>query len=187
MRKTLMAAMLAGLLPFAAHADSVNYDYVELGWSQIDLDHTGTDFDGGALNGSAALGENFFIYGGYGMHESDPGSVDLDITRLGFGWKRGIADSTDVVVNANWVNYDIGSGGFGDVDGYEVEVGLRTAHGTRFESQIALGYEDGDEVDGELYGRLSGHFKFNETWGVVASAALRDGGNEYFVGPRLSF
>ena len=193
MRKTLMAALLAGPLSFglfasAAQAAEVGYNYLELGYSQVDLDGTSVDFDGGALNGSALLGEQFFIYGGYGAHDSDPGSVDLDVTRLGFGWRHGIGESSDLVINANWVNYDIGSSFLGgDIDGYEVELGLRTAHGDRFESLVAIGYEDGNDVDGDVYGRLSGHFKFTQRWGLVGSASFHDGGNEYFVGPRLSF
>lgn len=188
MRKSLFALALISALPMAATAGDISYNYAELGYSQIDIKGGGNDADGVTLNGSALLGDNFFIYGGHGQHETDHGSIDLDITRLGVGWRHGLKGNMDLVLNANYIRVDADVGSFSaDADGYEAEVGLRNSFGQNFETTIALGYTDGNDVDGDFYGKLSGHYKFNQNWGLVATATFADGANEYLIGPRLRF
>ena len=188
MRKTLFALIAMAALPMAANAGDISYDYIELGYSQIDLDGTSNDFDGAAFNGSVSIGKDFFLYGGYGQHESDRGSIDLDTTRLGIGWHRGINDSTDLVLSANYLRFDVDLAGLsGDADGYEAEVGVRSAFTPNFEAEFALGYADGGDFHGDVYGRIQGNYKFSGNWGLVASATFAEGGNQYLIGPRLRF
>ncbi|MBD8527058.1 Ax21 family protein [Pseudomarimonas arenosa] len=187
MRKTLFALALLAL-PLAANAGEISYNYGELGYSQLNIKGSSNDADGVAFNGSALLGDQFFIYGGHGRHETDIASVDLDLTRLGFGWRHGLSSSMDLVLNANYLRLDVDAGVFrGDVDGYEAEIGLRNSFGQRFETTVALGYTNGDNIDGDVYAKLSGHYKFNKNWGLVATATVAEGANEYLIGPRLRF
>lgn len=188
MKRTLTALALALALPFGAHAADLSYSYIEGGWQKFDIDG-GTNSDGWVANGSAALGENFHLYGGYGQSELDGTSLDADTWRLGVGWNTGINATNDLVVRANYVEAKIDIPGFraAKADGYEAEVGVRTALGERFETYAAAGYIDIEDGSGDFYGKLGGQYKFTPTFGIVAQATLADGGNEYFVGPRLSF
>jgi Ax21 family sulfation-dependent quorum factor len=188
MKRTLTALALALALPFGAHAADLSYSYIEGGWQKFDIDG-GTNADGWVANGSAALGENFHIYGGYGQSELDRTNIDADTWRLGVGWNTGINASNDLVVRANYVEAKTDIPGFQSVkaDGYEAEVGVRTAFGDRFETYAAAGYVDVERGSGDFYGKLGGQYKFTPAFGIVAQATLADGGNEYFVGPRLSF
>ena len=188
MKRTLTALALALALPFSAQAADLSYSYIEGGWQKFDIDR-GSDSDGWVVNGSAALGENFHIYGGYGQNELDILNVDAEVWRLGVGWNTGISDNSDLVVRANYVEAKTDIPGFRSVkaDGYEAEVGVRTAFGQKFETYAAAGYVDVERGSGDFYGKLGGQYKFTPTFGLVAQATLADGGNEYFVGPRLSF
>ena len=183
---TVVTLMLA--LPFGAGAADLDYSYIEGGWTEIGVKDA-PDGDGWRLGGSAALGEHVHIFGSYTDAEIDNSdSFDAEIMRLGLGWNTGISDSSDLVVRANYLELD-SNFPIGDTssDGYEAEVGLRSAFGARFETYAAAGYIDTDRGDGDLYGKLGAQYKFTPRFGLVANATLSDDANEYFVGPRLSF
>ena len=51
-----------------------------------------------------------------------------------------------------------------------------------------LGYMDGDQYDGDAYGRLGATVKFNQNWGINADVRVVNGGDtQWFVGPRFTF
>lgn len=189
MKRTLLALALAATsLPLVASAAELNYSYIEGGYTQLDADDGAPDADGLGFNGSVAISESFFLFGGYSSNEIDGTPVDVDVQRLGLGWHNAISERTDLVLGLNYLRFDLEQGGFGiDANGYEAEVGVRHAFGQRFEGQAMLGYVDGGDFNGSLYGKLGGEFKFNEDWSLVGSALLRDDVNEFFVGPRLNF
>jgi Ax21 family sulfation-dependent quorum factor len=172
-------------MPLAASAADVSYNYVEGGYQNFDLDGA-PGADGVNLGGSAALGQHLHVFGSYGNVEIDNSNVDVDLWRLGLGWNTGISDNSHLVVRANYLQVDAG---LADAEGWEAEVGLRSAFGANFETYVGLGYVDGDEVDGsgDVYGKLNAQYKFNPTWGLVGSVTLADDRNEYFFGPRISF
>ena len=49
------------------------------------------------------------------------------------------------------------------------------------------GYEDGNDFDGDFYGRLGGQVKINTNWGVAADVKFADGDTQFFVGPRITW
>ncbi|MCK7592439.1 outer membrane beta-barrel protein [Pseudomarimonas salicorniae] len=188
MKRSLLALAVLSL-PLAAGAADLNYNYIEGGYNQLDPDGGGSEADGFGLNGSVSLGQSLFLYGGWSSNEIDGTSADIDVQRIGLGWRNGIGDRTDLVVNANYLKFDVDAGGGVDfdADGYEAEVGVRHAFGDRFEGQASLGYVDGGDFSGTFYGKLTGQFRFNQNWGLVGSTVIRDDVKEYFIGPRLSF
>lgn len=186
------AVIAAGSLLAAtgASADELSYSYLEAGYLQTNIDDSGTDADGWRLGGSVALGESFHLFGNYDAQELDDINVDVDTWRLGLGWNRSIADAHDLVVRAAYLELDADVGpASASVDGWEAEVGVRSALTPNFETYVALGYADADDVggDGDLFGKLSGQYKFNPTWGLVATVSINDDANEVFIGPRISF
>ena len=74
-----------------------------------------------------------------------------------------------------------------DYDGWSAEVGVRGALHPNFEGYVMAGYEDGDNYDGEFYGRLGAQAKFNQNWGVSGDVKFVDGDTQWFVGPRFSW
>lgn len=192
MKRTLAlsALALAAALPFAASAADLDYSYLEGGYTSIDADG-GLDADGWVIGGSAAIAPNVHVFGSYGSTELDGADLedtDIDggIARIGLGWNTGINDQNDLVVRANYLKIDTDFPG-GDTDGYEAEVGLRTAFTPNFETYAAAGYADIGRGSGDLYGKLGAHYKFNQNWGLAGSVTLADGANEYFIGPRFGF
>jgi Ax21 family sulfation-dependent quorum factor len=187
MKRTVALAALAltAALPFAATAADLDYSYFEAGKTFVEADG-GADADGWAAQGSFAITPFLHIYGGYGSSKIDDSNIDADISRLGLGWNTSINETSDLVVRANYLDVDAGFP-FGEAEGYEAEVGMRSAWLPKFETYFAAGYADIDRGDGDFYGKLGAQYKFNKMWGVTASATLSDDANEYFIGPRISF
>ena len=186
---TLSLAITAALSFTAAHAAELDYSYIEGGYSHIEADG-GSDASGWGVAGSAAITSNLHLFGGYTAAETDSFSIDADIWRFGLGWNTGVTYRSDLVVRANYLQIDTDfPGPTGEADGYEAEVGLRTALTPNFETSVALGYIDIDRGNssGDLYGKLGAQYKFNPAWGIAASATLSEDANEYFIGPRFSF
>ncbi|MFC5570909.1 diffusible signal factor-reguated Ax21 family protein [Lysobacter yangpyeongensis] len=192
MKKSLLALTLLAALPFAASAaEGLSYNYVEGGYVGTNAD--GADADGWGINGSGALTDNFHVFGGYTFQKTDDETiggvrfdgVDVDQWRVGLGYNHPIAANTDLLARVAYDNYKVEHAD--SVDGYSAEVGVRSALTQNFEGYALAGYEDGDEFDGDFYGRVGAQVKFNQNWGLTGDVKFADGDTQYFVGPRLTF
>lgn len=183
MKKSLFAMTLLAALPFAASAaDGVSYNYVEGGYVASKLD--GPDADGWGLNASGAIAPNFHLFGSYNTQEVDHSSFDIDNWRLGVGYNREIAPSADLVTRVAYERFEVPGR---DFNGYSVEVGVRGALVPRFEGYAMAGWEDGNDYDGDFYGRLGAQVKFSPSWGLSGDVKFADGDTQWFVGPRFTF
>jgi Ax21 family sulfation-dependent quorum factor len=183
MKRSLIALTLLAALPLAATAaEGVSYTYVEGGYSATDTDFG--DADGFAINGSGAIAPNFHLFGGYSGQETDDFSLDVDQWRAGIGYNHEISPRADLLTRVAYERTEVEGDNF---DGYSVEAGVRGALTTNLEGYALAGYEDGDEFDGDFYGRVGGQVKFNPTWGLAGDVKFADGDTQYFIGPRITF
>ena len=185
MKKSLLALSLLALAPFAASAaDGLNYNYVEGGYVATNGDGS-ADAQGWGLNGSVAIAPNFHLFGGYSNQEIDHTSIDFDQWRVGVGYNHQISPRADLLTRVAYEKFDAGQGL--DFDGYSVEVGVNGALTSKFNGYALVGYEDGDDYDGDYYGRLGAQVKFNPNWSASADVKFSDGDTQWFVGPRFSW
>ena len=187
MKRSLIALALVAALPFAASAQSagsgLSYNYVQGGYTATNTD--AGDTKGWALGGSVAVHPNVHLFGNYANHEIDHTSIDIDQWRVGVGYNKSFSPKADFVANVAYDKYDAGGGV--DFDGYSIEGGVRAALAPKFEGYAMLGYEDGNQFDGDVYGRLGAQVKFNQNWGLSGDVKFADGVTQWFVGPRLSW
>lgn len=184
MKRTLLALTLLSALPFAASAaEGVSYTYVEGGYAATNTD--AGDADGWAVGGSAAIAPNFHLFGDFNQQELENTNFDFDQWRLGVGYNHELNRNVDLLTRVAYEKFDAGN----DIefDGYSVEAGVRGAMTPMLEGYALAGYEDGDEFDGEFYGRVGAQVKFNQTWGINGDVKFVDGDTQYFVGPRITF
>lgn len=189
MKRSLFALTLLAALPFAASAaDGVSYNYVQGGYTKINSD---LDADGWGVKGSAAVAPNFHVFGSFDSVKAD--SIlgvrpKLEATELGVGYNHALSPKMDFVGTLAYQRGKASAAGYSEsFDGYAAEAGVRGSLATSFEGWALAGYEDANDVDGQLYGRLGGQVKFNPQWGVVGDVKLVDGDTQLFVGPRLSW
>ena len=105
------------------------------------------------------------------------------------GWQRYINGETvpGAAMASRHVLAEVDFGSLGNADGWSVEAGARGALTNRLEGYALAGYEDGDQVDGDFYGRLGATVKFNQNWGVSGDVKFSDGDTAWFVGPRFTW
>jgi len=180
--KALVALALLAAAPFAASASELSYSYLEAGYTRI----TGSPrIDGATINGSAALGGNFHLFGGYSNLDVDGFSRNFDLWNLGLGYNIGISDRTDLVARIGYQEARLS--GFGSADGWLGEVGVRSALTSNVEAFAFVGYDDVSGGSGEVFGRLGGQYKFNSNWGLSADVKFVDSDTVFFIGPRITF
>jgi Ax21 family sulfation-dependent quorum factor len=183
-RAKLAAIALVAALPFAASAaDGIKYNYVEGGYVRTDTS-TG-DADGWGLKGSAALSPNFHVFGDFSNQDIKDTSADFDQWRVGVGYNRQVSQHMDLLTRVAYEKFDAGNGL--DADGYSVEAGVRGAMTPMLEGYALAGYEDGQDFDGDFYGRLGAQVKFNQNWGLAADVKFANGDRQWFVGPRITW
>jgi Ax21 family sulfation-dependent quorum factor len=193
MKKSLLALSLLVALPFAASAaEGVSYNYVEGGYIKSDI--SGPDADGWAFKGSVAIHPNFHVFADYSSQEVDDINIDFDQWRVGVGYNHELSQRVDLLTRVAYEKYRTDSFSIGDVrfpsssdDGYSVEVGVNSALTNQLNGYVLAGYEDGDNYDGEFYGRVGAQVKFTPNWSASADVKLVDGDAQWFVGPRFSW
>lgn len=180
----LAALALVAAAPFAASAaDGINYNYVQGGYTATNT--SSGDADGWGLQGSAALNQNFHLFGDFSQQDIKHSSANFDQWRVGVGYNRQVAQNTDLVTRVAYEKFDAGSGL--KTDGYSVEAGARASLTPMLEGYAMAGYEDGQDYDGNFYGRLGAQVKFNQNWGVAADVKFANGDRQWFVGPRITW
>jgi Ax21 family sulfation-dependent quorum factor len=184
MKRHFLALALLAALPFAASAaDGISYNYVQGGY--VATNTNSGDADGWGLAGSAALSQNFHVFGNYSNQDLKAVNADFNQWRVGVGYNRAVSQRIDLLTRVAYEKFDAGSGV--DTDGYSVEAGLRGAMTPMVEGYALAGYEDGKDFDGDFYGKLGAQVKFNRNWGVAADVKFADGDQQWFVGPRLTW
>jgi hypothetical protein len=76
MKRILLAVLAVAVFPLASQAGDLSYTYVEGGYTYLHNDNAGHLGDNWGGSGSAALGPNFFVFGG-GSHTSEPAMAGI--------------------------------------------------------------------------------------------------------------
>lgn len=181
MKRQLFPLILLAALPFAAQSEEISYTYLEAGYSRLD---SGIDADGWGANGSFAFTPNLHLFGGYSQNQFDDSDFDLNIATVGLGYALPVNERLHLLARGGYENFDPDF--FNDTGTGFIEAGARGTLGA-VEGWALAGYQDGNDFDSEIYGRLGVQVKFSPRWGVVGEVKLIDNDEQYFVGPRLSF
>jgi hypothetical protein len=186
--KALVGSFLLAAVPLAAQAEGMSYSYVDLGYTEIDIDGAPTG-DGFALRGSVGFGENFFASADYASY-SFSGGLDADIYTVGLGGRIGVSDNVDLVGRAAYAKADVSAGGglSADDDGYQLSAGVRGEVADGFELEGNVIYTDfggsgGDDTELAVGGR----YFFTENFAVGAEFRTGDDADTIFVGVRFAF
>lgn len=175
----------------AAMADGVSYSYIQASYEEVDIDFGGgidADGDGFGFGGSAAIGENWFVFAGYSTADFES-VVDISTLVIGGGWHTAISNNTDFFASVGFADGEIDVSGFGSEDdsGVALEVGLRSMINPNLELYGSIGQVDFDEfgdgtaVSAGLWYTASGNLALG------LGASFDDDVTSYGVGIRLYF
>ncbi len=190
MKRILLAVLVTAALPLAAHASDatasdLSYNYLQAGYQATNID-AAPNASGWGGKASFAVGPNFQLFGGWARQDFDHSNVSFDDWNIGGGFHKSVNATTDLVANVEYRRLNI-NGFSGDIKTYSGEVGVRSELAPKFEGWALAGYEDGHNINGELYGKLGAQVKFGKGWGLVGEAKFSKDITEYFIGPRFSF
>jgi Ax21 family sulfation-dependent quorum factor len=200
MKKQFVLAALLATAPFVASAEGLSYSYVEGGYTRVNVD-TGVsgfdpELDGGYIRGSAALGENFTVFGGYSKTQDDVRvggfvntfDTDFETAEIGFGYHADISDRADFIAELSYLRQEISIENVsGEGKGGKLNLGIRGEMTDNLEGWVKAGYIDGGDFEGDFVGTLGGQYKFNQTWGIVGEVEFVDETTQFMLGARASF
>ena len=218
MNKTLLAATLLAATSFSAQASELSYTFVEANYAQANFDdvdlydiNINPTLVGWGLNGSFAIADNFYAFGGYSSGKDDVlnyadvnGTYSLDVsvdrTNIGFGYHMPVSDKTDFIAELSYIQYDydfdysevyLGNPNSEsikiDTSGARLSAGLRGQLFDSFEGYAKLNFTDSQDIEGDFGGNIGGQYKFNQTWGITGDIEFAKDAAIYTFGVRASF
>jgi hypothetical protein len=194
--QALVGALLLWCAP--ALAQPLGYDFVDLRYVQEDFDGTDIGASGFALNGSTAIQQRAYVFGGFGRVETDRlefngliGTLEFDTTRLGLGFRFQLQPGTEV--NFAGALQRLKAKGTGDFSGgrssdrgHDLSLGLRHLPMDRFEINLAIQYVEIEDTD-ETVLHFGGLLHLTPRFSLAASYAEGEDLATYTAGARLSF
>jgi len=195
MKRILLAALAAAVLPLAAQAGDLSYTYLQAGYDAAHNDNSGRDSHGWSGAGSVAVGNHFQVLGGFNHSDRDlPNnpSSSVNAWRPGAGFHTPVSGNTDFVADVDYHQASV-DGVSRDTKRYSGELGVRSALAPQWEGWAMAGYEHAHDPagagrnNGEAFGKLGGQYKFTKNWGLVAEGRLAENDRSIFIGPRISF
>jgi hypothetical protein len=177
----LLGSLVLSAMPLAAQAEDMSYSFIDLGYSELNLDG-GPTGDGFGVRGSIGFAENFFGFADYQSLDFSLG--DLDIYSIGLGGRMEIAESVDLVGKAGYLKFD---GDGGNESGYLVSAGVRARPASQFELEGNVIYRDlGSDADDTAVAVAARYF-FTDMFAIGAEYEMGDDLDTWFAGVRLSF
>jgi hypothetical protein len=186
----LSLALLGALSTTAQASDQLSYSFVEAGYAQAGEFGSPTDFDGWAVRGSIAAGENFYFVADYintsgSVFTSD--DTDIDVYDIGVGYRHSLSEKADFFADVAWSNLEFDTAFASlDDDGYRARLGFRGQLASKFEGSIAAVHRDFGDFGNDTALQLGGLIEFNETFGLSIEAEIGDE-TRYFAGLRASW
>jgi len=170
-----LSVVSAGVAQAAPAEDyGISYTWFEGGWSRINDRTGGGDFDvdGGYLRGSFALGDVFYLLGGYSRHQDSASASNSTTTvkfktqwsqaELGIGARIPLADRLDAIgeLTALYLNYD-----------YSVRINGQ---------KVNAKYDEHDYGAKAMIGLRAKPFEMLDVWGKVGVFKMQDGDSSTF-------
>lgn len=190
MKKILATLVLAILLhagPSAA-AGVINYNYIELGYLEYELDLSGIDDDGDGYEFNASLGitDTIAVVFGYQDIEFDS-DVEASVQSLGIAYHKPYSNSGDMVLGLAFLDFEAeSSAGSADESGNELslEIKSRTSQTNEVHFGLVRREFDGDSNSGYLLRVVNGN---QQGFQFVIDYEDIDNGKGLTLGLRSSF
>ncbi len=185
-RSILLIALLA--FASAAGAQGFDYNYVTLGYSQVDFDDVNIDGDGIELAGSFAINEDFHAFGSYGQADLD-GGIDASELSIGLGYNHSLSPAVDFVGSVSYEYVEIDVAGLGSVDdnGFGLGIGLRFHPADKIEVDAGIQYVDLSDSGSDTGFGAGFQYYITDAITIGVSAEWADDVSRYGLGGRFYF
>jgi Outer membrane protein beta-barrel domain len=188
MKRAFATLAALALLPLAAQADGLSYNYWELDYVNADVDDFGKNLDGFSAGVSFEITEQVFLYGSYA--QADTSFSGYNVTEkdidAGVGYAWSLLDNFDLIGRVGYVNAKLDVENFGDYsdDGYALGVGARARFIDQLEVEGGVQFADFSEIDSVTSVGVGAQWYFTPAVGVAAFVTYSDDATSYGVGVR---
>ena len=170
---SILLVIAAVCLAGAAHAQTVNWKYAEVGWGSLDPDY-GSSQDGWFLDGAVDLGKVpihlFAEFADFG---------NLDIWQVGGGWHGLLGEKADLFADGAFYDADV-------EDGFKVRFGVRWMVTKRLELNGNLAWTDLDFSDNKSF-TANAIFDITPRFGIGGGGEWGDNWTIYRIYARFNF
>ena len=193
-KRAFFAAALAAATPLSAHADEINYNYIELGLDRGDYGDGDLIQDGRNLSGSFAIADSFYIAGMYRNAELNSqstfwgldfrGETDFDYWSLDFGYHQSLNANNDFIAEIGYETSRLETKFYVDdvldfhdkstYANFNAAIGLRTSISNHWETVAKLGIKQtrNSDIDVRPTVQLGVLYKISPTWAVNFDAKM---------------
>jgi len=185
-----LIALTVSSLPLAAHAEALNYNFVDAThFPEAKIDHGNFDVDGHGwqLRGSLAVAPNFFGFADFQSLNLDHG-VDSRRVIVGGGAHWPINNTIDIVGRLGVVNYKVDTGPVDDDDtGVFVGARVRAIVYPKIEVEAGVEHQHVSVFDLKNDTYLVGEARYNFTPQLSAGVTVNAGGDAEMIGAQARF
>jgi len=176
--------LLAGAAFTTAHANDVDYNYLEARYI-FDADVESVDGDGFELAGSFRIDKDFYAFGRFTTLDFDQ-NIDTDQFEIGAGYIYPINQKWDANFTFSFVNIDTSTPVISsDDNGFAISAGVRGMMTQKIEGRAAVTYID---VDGnDTFITLGGDYMIKPNLSIGLEADLAGDLDTLSIGARYYF
>ena len=190
----LRSALFTTLLAFSATAGAQGFDYnfVSVGYTQLEVEFGSIDVDGDALGiaGSFEVNDSFFIAGNYNFGELEEQGieVDVDTLSLGAGWHTPLSEQMDFFTTLSYEYVELSALGQSEDDsGIGLGAGLRFQASEAIELNAVINHVDLDESGSDTGFGLAMLYGVTDSLDIGITGDWGDDSSAYGINGRLYF
>ena len=188
MNKNILTGVILCVLPSATLADNPSFDYIELGYTNWNVD--GLENVGGIdVRTNYRISDSFYAAGDHAAFLEK--AFDTDITSLGFGYILDFSSNSSFFAEASYALFHV-DGGF-DHEGYKLTSGVRSMFTDNLELKAAIERFDlfDDNTDGDSLKLtslvLGAAYKIPDSMTVYFEYKIDHNVNRLGIGARFHF
>lgn len=174
-RSILTIAVLAASISTNVLAKSPDWNFIQAGYSQLDIENSNDISPAGlTIGGSKLLGKNIFVVGDYSILSDDFEGLDVDLTQasLGFGYRHALTSTTDIygVISYEYIEVESSVGNANDSldeNSMGLTAGIRSRLNDQIELDASISYVDFDyDGDDEVGFGVTANYFFTQNIAV---------------------
>ena len=181
MKKSLLAVAVLATFSFGAVAESPSFSFVELGYTQLDIDGSSVEPDGVEFDFNFELSDNYYLSAD--VSDVEDQGLDLRMTNIGIGFKSDVSNYSTVFAQIDWSDFEFDGN---SEDGYKLGLGVRSNLTKDLEVTAAYEYLDLDSDSSDYY-LLGAAYKMNDNLSVYADYKMESDFDQVSFGVRMAF